>query len=984
MRFLDIIKQNQKEILIGEIGAMLHDIGKAHPDFIKKQSSTGGFQFEHANIDEFLDKNLVSLIKNTTFKIDGRDGNIYSLITEHHQDSKNDFVKFLKKCDQLQSADDKGIVRKKQPLDNVLISSPFGFNKEKIDLANQQKSLENLQSNLIDLFQKYLNESLDIKCFRKCLFNNLKTTFSHSLGETRIPSNDVTLWDHSFSTAAVFKSILCAIALGEEPKSKQIKWSVLGFCWDGIGFINKGRKIADILERNKIIEKIKRELEDKFENEFPIGNVIYEDNNGIYFTFPPFPELIEELDKDKRKHVAKECAEYGLKIIRENSYNEIFPFFTLSKPSRALTIIADELKFASTKRNIPKMSPVLFIKDGENRIEEKIDDNPDMPPSNNNEDICPVCRIRPKPEKEERCDVCEKRKEGRLTQWLNDRNNTIWTEEVADKNNRLALLTLNFDLDMWLDGTMVETIFSQSFEDWRDCNKCKNLKNHKVEANKDSVYKIIKEIIDAKNNSDGEKTKKSNKKEENNQNQTETKDTPADLLKTFFEEDPGISEKNFGVHLSNIEERIRDNCLTVQNLSAFLFTQNPSPARLYRIWNETEEFFDLAIKEIKEKFEKWKRIKFYVDYNDLSSKITDFPKNTPFIIKLKGLEPDNLLVLHTSNGEFYTIESIEKFKFENLHGFEAVEWALTNTALIEIFEEDKTDNNLLKNNQTIEVRNLIQEDYYPLIEITKSPLSLRLIIPADISIKILQCVTDLFNKRFGKVLGKLPLNIGLLVAKRKFPLYVLFDAAERFFHSKEFKEPLMMDVWWDTYELQNDKYYGYYPTNNEEITLDNLEPISKDKDYNLYPGYFDFDMLLGTQDRFNIIYKNKKRDSKDYILFSHRPYFFYQLPKIIDLWDIDILANNLANSQIKFIEESLTTKLQEWRNVNEDNKDGVFKKFVKSTIIDAFSSKWTQLKAETQGSILNSAYNGLLIDTIILFRHTIKDKEEKKDKEENE
>ena len=303
MRFLDIIKQNQKEILIGEIGAMLHDIGKAHPDFIRSKSieEIKGLPHHARGIDKLLKPELIELFKNIKINIDNEEKTIYDLISLHHN-AKGKILKYLESCDHLQSADDKGIVRKKQPLDNVLISSPFGFNKEKIDLANQQKSLDDLQSNLIGLFQKYLNESLDIKCFRKCLFNNLKTTFSHSLGETRIPSNDVTLWDHTFSTAAVFKSILCAIALGETPDSKEIKWSVLGFCWDGIGFINKGRKIADILERNKIIEKIKRELEDKFENEFPIGNVIYEDNNGIYFTFP-------ELIKNNQKEVAKECAE---------------------------------------------------------------------------------------------------------------------------------------------------------------------------------------------------------------------------------------------------------------------------------------------------------------------------------------------------------------------------------------------------------------------------------------------------------------------------------------------------------------------------------------------------------------------------------------------------------------------------------------------------------------------------------------------------
>ena len=39
---LKIICSNRKTILIGEIGALLHDIGKAHPSFINDLSVDGG------------------------------------------------------------------------------------------------------------------------------------------------------------------------------------------------------------------------------------------------------------------------------------------------------------------------------------------------------------------------------------------------------------------------------------------------------------------------------------------------------------------------------------------------------------------------------------------------------------------------------------------------------------------------------------------------------------------------------------------------------------------------------------------------------------------------------------------------------------------------------------------------------------------------------------------------------------------------------
>jgi len=214
--------------------------------------------------------------------------------------------------------------------------------------------------------------------------------------------------------------------------------------------------------------------------------------------------------------------------------------------------------------------------------------------------------------------------------------------------------------------------------------------------------------------------------------------------------------------------------------------------------------------------------------------------------------------------------------------------------------------------------------------------------------------------------------MGLLVANRKFPLYMLLEAGGRMFKNKEFKDPESMDVWWDINGLRNDEYYSYYPVVNKKdsYNLDDLARLSKGGKFALYPGYFDFDLLLGTDDRYNIFYKNKKRAGKDYKLYSKRPYYFYQFAEMMDLWEI--LTNNIPGSQINFIEEMFTNKLREWRNVSDANQEEVFTKFAEATIKDAFSENWNNLRIEMQDLILNSAYNGLLLDTIILFNHTIK------------
>lgn len=960
MSEIDKIKNNQEQILIGEIGALLHDIGKMHPNFVKKQSKENTGEFRHTKIDEFLDK-LAPLIRNPKFtiKIHQIETSIYHLITEHHGNDReiDGLVKALKICDHKDSADDKGIVRKKQPMNNTIISSPFGHPKEKIDLNCLQKKFDDLQKVLFETFTSYISENLNLICFRKSLINILKTAFTHALGETRIPSNDVTLWDHSYSTASLFKSALvtmvCVANISQNPT-----WRIFSIFWDGIGFINTGKKIADIKARNEIIENIKKKLKNKFEEEIPIGNAIYEDINGICFTFPEF---------NAAKNLAKECANEALKIIFKESDNEITPFFKLSKAASTLIIVADELEFASKKRNIPRMSSMLFI---ESQHEESFE-NPELIVANAGQDTCPICGIRSKKESKERCEICEKRRSGRLSHWLGNRENTIWIDEVADKNSRVALVSVNFDLYRWLDGTMVGTIFSQTYENWVNSknweeNKAQMLQKCglriEIKADKESVYEVVQGIISFR----------SSKSE-----------IVTNLLNTFYEE---IPPGDINQRLQELGKKIgiRDNqsvlnALKNQNkqkeLATFLFTQNPSPARLYRIWQETEEFFNFVVDELRNDVyaTKRKRLSFEVKTDDL---LFNIERNIPYIIKVNGLEPGTLLVFHESNGRFYTIESLEKFEYDGKTGIEAVTEALSRKGIDYIVPEEESRDNLLKGNtQKVTIKISKEEEYYPFIEITKSPLSLRLLVPTLDSMKIINLITKSYNERFKKVLGKLPLNIKLLVAKRKFPLYVLLDAEKRMLEDEEFRNQVAMDRWWDIDQMREDPYYGFYPTNpgrdSENYTLDDLHQISERRIFYLYPGYFDFELLQGTADRYNIYYENKKRGGENYKLFAGRPYYFHQVSQISELWDI--LIDNLSSSQINFVEEMLISKLYEWRSVKDPNKQNVFKAFAEATLKDAFGNKWDNLRQETRIFLVNSTLNGLLIDTIILFRHIIKE-----------
>lgn len=673
--------------------------------------------------------------------------------------------------------------------------------------------------------------------------------------------------------------------------------------------------------------------------------MIYEDLNGIYFTFPG---LDDNADK-----IAEELSRQALKIINEKSENEIWPLFTLSKKNRSLTIIVDELGFAAQKRRIPKTSPALYVE----RSPKGYYENPELPEPAHSREICPVCRMRPKDKDKERCDVCSKRNEGRLAEWLSNRQNTIWIDEVADINNRIALLSLNFNLEKWLDGTMTGTIFSQSFEDW-------------IEGKR--YNKKVINILRSYNISQGENLFQNAlniaKWVEDNPTKTEIKP----LIESFMDE--GSFE--------NLPDDVIKDC---NALLSYLFTKNPSTARLYRIWNETEEFFDIVTREIKTNYYGWKRAKFNLDNNTLHAINVD--DKTPYIIKIKGIkingikikgmEPDNILVFHNENGEFYTIESLKKFKFNGKTGETAVQEALK-TGFDYLAKEDAPGRDLINLNPVGPIKpesDIKFEDYAPYIGITKSPLSLRLLVPAQDSMEIIELITKLYNDRFENVLGKLALNIKLLVANRKFPLYILLDSEKRMLEGDDFKKAENMKPWWNIIGIRNDKYYGFYPikpiNGGIKYTLDDLKKISRAKSYSLYPGYFDFDFLGGTSDRYKIRYDNGARTDDEYKLYSNRPYYLYRISEMIELWDI--LSGYLSTSQIGFIEEMLANKFREWRDIKD--KDDVFRKFAEAVLKDAFGTDWNDMSEGMKNFLIDSACDKFLFDTVGLFKHILKIRE---------
>lgn len=452
-------------------------------------------------------------------------------------------------------------------------------------------------------------------------------------------------------------------------------------------------------------------------------------------------------------------------------------------------------------------------------------------------------------------------------------------------------------------------------------------------------------------------------------NKGSDKEKAAKILNTFFEENIGLKKSTLCDHISNIKERIGE--FNKEHLATYLFTQNPSPARLLRIWNETERFFDILKSKLKSDIYTPQRKRFSFNLNNPCYKIK---KNTTYWLTVPDLAPSRASCLALSNEELLLIDSAGRFSFKEgnkkLKGLDAIKEGLTKKGIEEIKEEGSGEI-VYQQHCSVNKSSFREESFLPFITIVESPVFFQILVPALDSIKILNVITSLYKERYKRVQGKLPLHIGLLVAKRKVPLYALLEGGQKILDCPEFSEPEPMSPYWDIYPNRHNPFFGYYPIKEVVKNLDNLQPLNTANKYYLTPGRFDFDFMEATTDRYRLVYDEhgRSRPSINYGWLTPRPYFTHEIEDLRTIWDI--LTTNISSTQIHGIEQALISKLNRWRH--EKDKEKVFRQFARAVTKNAFGGeKWGKLTQE-QRFVLESGINkGYLLDAIQLMNHVIK------------
>lgn len=461
------LRQHREAILLGEISALLHDIGKCTAEFAHVEQARGvndldpykavftaaelgAYTFSSQRLQErlseanepfavhrLLDQVLAKLdtpfvIGNNAYKL--REAAYFSRprFAGHIQNALGRPAEAL---DLLCHCHGEAHAEKEQPAPTVTphvaaIYSPFGFQMGELLTPGRAGNLTERANNLdINRLTKGHDRSLVTEVFRG------------ALGDTRLPINEVSLWDWSYAVASLYKSELARHFLtGEWRTRDQLRWRLLRINFDVLGLYGKAIKIADLLGYKAQVERACKAVKQQVEEEYPLGNEVYRDTTGIYFTFPD-QDLPDELEKEIRQRV-------------ESIEPELAPRIRVGQ-ARGETA-AEQLKkllYEQRKEAIEEIAQPFNLENLSGCWQQLWEVAPE-----GKWEVCPVCRLRPKREDDEVCEPCEKRRASRTEAWHSDPKQTIWLDELADEKARLALVLGRFGLDDWLSGDLVQTL----------------------------------------------------------------------------------------------------------------------------------------------------------------------------------------------------------------------------------------------------------------------------------------------------------------------------------------------------------------------------------------------------------------------------------------------------------------------------------------------------------------------------------------------
>ena len=579
----------------------------------------------------------------------------------------------------------------------------------------------------------------------------LRKAFTGTLAETRLPNNDVTLFDQSYVAAVLFKSAAAGAILegssfpwSSNGLKQQTRWRLLTI---GIGadhYEARAVKIGDWTGARLALDEFFTRVCKLVEVDLAVGSLLYRDGEACVFSFPG-----ERFGHDKQGYQGGDLqitdwegwlAEQMDGYARDANL-EMPPYCHISEPSRSLVGMTAEIRKARETMVVP------LHRNWQVPGQDSLDGH-----------VCPVClvrRSRSGTNKQMPCDPCKARRTHRLDMWLEGEfgSDSIWISEVADANDRVALITMSLDIDPWLDGTRLDALRTQAIPEWRKFNPV--LKNQPNPIDPSTCFGSLFQHIKGKLASFDKTDSVLSNLQEGYQHET---DWPSFFSKI-------VEDRTDSPQWDTLDENGRAGWLTHQ-----LFRKLASPGRIYRFWRQAEDFFNVLLAEFREiaaaDQNRW-RVRRLVIKPDNGSSGSWEDRQT--YGGRYGDAPVSLLY-RAQTKDFLTICNLAR-----LLKPEQDKDCLRGITL-ELKADDSMDAKRLVVHSAADDAGALGV-YHPVIPLELSPVRFRVLLPLEAVSGCVDRTIEAWRDQFARVWDRLPLRVGIVAFPRMTPFQAVIEAA---------------------------------------------------------------------------------------------------------------------------------------------------------------------------------------------------------------
>ena len=755
------LRDHRAALLACETIGWLHMAGKAHPDFVQQQASDamkGGTTWDELK----WAKNVIS--KFGTLPNVGAQAIAPSDLFEKHRGRSDGLLGLLQAAHAMASGIEKNTPAdyQKQPSAQTWLTTAFGHPVQNL-LGNTPPTIlasgawsntEQQIGALLDGLAARLNDPTNLNEWIK--WRNgaigsagwLREAFTTTLAETRVPNNDVTLWDQSFITAALFKAAAAGAVLsgtsfewGNSSKANT-RWRVLTV---GIGaehYEARAVRIGDWTGTRDAIAAFFDEVCAFVEVDLAIGACVYRDERTISFTFPGQRFDGKGSVDDALAETFRASIETKLDELAKTHAFETPPLVRLSSSTRSFTSMSRELTDARRVLEVPVHRPWSIASDG-----------------SKGKHVCPVTLVRAgepsnngSDRKQDASKSAYDRRTGRRATWEKNGGDTIWISEIADENDRVALLTFSLGLEGWLDGTHVDSLRAQSVVEWRTNNA--SLTTIDASTPRDSLRTHVEGFV--KNPTKAAKGTLTNAALSSLNDGFAHETSIEDFFHKVVEDRAGAPA------WSSLDDATRTAWLTHQ-----LFRKNASPGRVHRFWRTTRAFFAEALEEFRALISgqggsRTQRLSLTISGNTSGLRVGEVyagrlpsAPNAPFEILRRASDFVTVCNLARVLGPDGDPVKLKGTKFEAA-GDDGVRHQFTIDNAVNVNGELGT--------------------YRPLIVLEENPERFRVLVPLGAEAACVEHVITKWRKEMSRVWDRLPLRVGVIGFPRKTPFQAVIEA----------------------------------------------------------------------------------------------------------------------------------------------------------------------------------------------------------------